>query len=240
MNKKALMGLFFLALAVDLVCIYWKADALRFVTKPLLAIALLGYFFSRLRWKRSPWKWWIAGALGFSWLGDVLLLFEDRAALFFILGLSAFLLAHVCYSSFFNKVRRREGIKANLVFLSFVAIYYAALMRLLTPRLGSLKLPVWVYGLVICIMFWLAMHLYILYQHNAGLLMLTGALLFVLSDSALAVNKFYEPVAGAGVMVMLTYGVAQWCITEGSIRWLLNQPSSHKKKIFASKRPASV
>jgi uncharacterized membrane protein YhhN len=43
----------------------------------------------------------------------------------------------------------------------------------------------------------------------------TGALLFVLSDSSLAINIFYKPQHFLGVMVMLTYFLAQLFIVLG-------------------------
>ena len=49
---------------------------------------------------------------------------------------------------------------------------------------------------------------------------MTGALLFVLSDSVLAINKFYQSFEAAGVVVMTTYGLAQLFITEGAIRYI--------------------
>jgi len=207
------------ALISDLVCIQVELPAMRFLTKPALVIFLAGYFFSSLWDNQSLLKWWVAAALGFSWLGDVFLLFESQSSLFFIMGLSSFLLAHVCYSWFFNKVHKGEYATWSPWFTGFVVIYYAALMRLLSSGLGTMKVPVYFYGIVICIMFWLALHLNKIYQRNAGLYLLLGASLFVLSDSILAINKFYQPITGAGLLIMSTYGLAQWLITEGAIQW---------------------
>jgi len=46
---------------------------------------------------------------------------------------------------------------------------------------------------------------------------LAGATSFVVSDSLLAVNKFYQPFAYAGVFIMLTYCAAQYLIVRGYI-----------------------
>lgn len=223
MNKKIWVGLFFLALLSDLICVQLHFETLRFVTKPLIILFLINYFITSVQLVPSSLKWWVAGALGFSWLGDILLLFEDQSTQFFILGLSAFLVAHVCYIVFFNQIRKVEKMKGQLLLFLFVLVYYAALIQLLSPKLGDMKVPVWIYGAVICLMLWLALHLNKTYHSNSGLFIMVGALLFVLSDSALAINKFYQAFAGAGIVIMLTYGLAQWFITEGSIRWLHNQ-----------------
>jgi uncharacterized membrane protein YhhN len=95
-------------------------------------------------------------------------------------------------------------------------IYYAALLLLLFPHLGSMKIPVIVYGIVISLMFMLAMHMLFIKNKSAGRWMMSGALLFVLSDSLLAINKFYQPFELAGAVVILTYGLAQLFIIEGA------------------------
>jgi uncharacterized membrane protein YhhN len=50
--------------------------------------------------------------------------------------------------------------------------------------------------------------------------MVLGALLFVISDSLLAINKFYQDIPLAGVLIMLTYGLAQLFIMEGAISYI--------------------
>ena len=50
--------------------------------------------------------------------------------------------------------------------------------------------------------------------------MTMGAILFVVSDSLLAFNKFFSPFNNAGVIIMLTYGLAQLFITEGAVRYI--------------------
>ena len=52
--------------------------------------------------------------------------------------------------------------------------------------------------------------------------MMTGALLFVISDSVLAINKFYQSFELAGIVIMLTYGFAQLFIIEGAISIFAN------------------
>ncbi|MFM8914325.1 MAG: lysoplasmalogenase family protein, partial [Flammeovirgaceae bacterium] len=44
-----------------------------------------------------------------------------------------------------------------------------------------------------------------------------GALLFMTSDSLLAINKFLNPLPLSGISIMLTYCLAQYLIVEGII-----------------------
>ena len=101
-----------------------------------------------------------------------------------------------------------------------VVIYYAALITFLSPFLGDMKLPVRIYGIVISFMLMLAMHMLYIKHKIAGKWMMAGALLFVISDSVLAINRFYQSFEIAGVIIMLTYGLAQLFIVEGAIRYI--------------------
>jgi uncharacterized membrane protein YhhN len=47
---------------------------------------------------------------------------------------------------------------------------------------------------------------------------LAGAVLFMISDSLLAINKFMNPLPQASLFIMLTYIAAQYLIVEGILR----------------------
>lgn len=220
MNKSIWFPGFAAALLADIAGIQLGLDWLQWVSKPLILPFLILYFFSSVRTISSPLNKWIYLALFFSWCGDVLLMFDGINALFFIFGLSAFLLAHIFYIMFFHFVRIREKIAGNGWFLLFLLIYYSILIKKLSPYLGELTIPVRVYGLVISIMLLMAMHMTSLRVKKAGWSMLAGAALFVLSDSVLAINKFYQPFEAAGLVIMLTYGAAQFFIVKGAIEYL--------------------
>ena len=159
-------------------------------------------------------------ALFFSWLGDILLMFQEKDPLFFLLGLSSFLSAHIFYIIFFHRVRIKEKVKGNPWLLLIVAIYYVGLITLLSPYLGEMKMPVLIYGIVISLMFMLAMHMLSVSYKPAGQWMMAGALLFVITDSTLAINKFYQGFEIAGAVIMVTYGLAQLFITEGGVKYI--------------------
>lgn len=208
--------LFVLALSADLVLLFLEVPALaRAATKPLIVAGLLWFFLRHHAGRHG--QGWIPVALALSWLGDVLLLFETQHASFFILGLGAFLLAHVAYCTFLLGVWRREGIRLHFPFLLAVAVYYAGLLILLWPGLGNMKVPVAIYGAVISTMLLLALHARLMRGRRAGADLLMGALLFIVSDSLLAINRFYAPFAFAGIAVMLTYGIAQWQLVKGAL-----------------------
>jgi len=220
MKKNTWIVLFFLALAVDLVAIYLNNEMIRYFSKPLIMIFLIGYFASQLSNLESPLKKWVISALIFSCLGDILLLFEPGDPRFFLFGLSAFLMAHIIYIFFFHQVRIIENIRGKTWLLLPVAVYYAFIITWLSPFLGDMKIPVRIYAVVISFMFMLALHMLFISNKKAGWSMAGGAFLFVLSDSILAINKFYGSFEFAGIAIMLTYGFAQFLIVKGAIDYI--------------------
>lgn len=73
------------------------------------------------------------------------------------------------------------------------------------------------YIFVISIMAILAAYRYKRVNLYSFRLIYWGALFFVISDSALAYNKFVEPFSFSGVLIMATYMIAQYLITLGAI-----------------------
>jgi len=220
MKKTIWITLFLLVLLVNLIAVYSNSESLQFITKPLLMPLLAIYLLLRTNTNNSNLKGWIFLALFFSWAGDIFLLFEERGSNFFLFGLSAFLVAQVFYIVFFHNIRMREYIRGNALLLLLVIVYYSVLINVLSPYLGNMKLPVRIYGVVLSFMLMLAMHTMLGKNKKAALWMTMGAILFVVSDSLLAFNKFFSPFNNAGVVTMLTYGLAQLFITEGAIRYI--------------------
>jgi len=220
MKKTIWITLFLLVLLVNLIAVYSNSESLQFIVKPLLMPLLAIYLLLRTNTANSNLKGWIFLALFFSWAGDIFLLFEERGSNFFLFGLSAFLVAQVFYIVFFHNIRMREYIRGNALLLLLVIVYYSILINVLSPYLGNMKLPVRIYGVVLSFMLMLAMHTMLGKNKKAALWMTMGAILFVVSDSLLAFNKFFSPFNNAGVVTMLTYGLAQLFITEGAIRYI--------------------
>lgn len=121
--------------------------------------------------------------------GDVALLFQrNRRA--FLIGLVHFLLAHVSYFVAFTLL---SGFQPRDIAIGALVLLVGAFAYLyLLPGLGSLKLPVAVYVLVISVMVSQAISTLfdpVVPPTQAGLVSL-GAILFWLSDLILAINRF--------------------------------------------------
>jgi uncharacterized membrane protein YhhN len=181
---------------------------------------LIVFFIFQTRAFSSSLKKWVMLALIFSWAGDVMLMFESTNSNFFIFGLVAFLIAHIFYILFYENVIRKERLRKNYWWFLPVIIYYIALIYILSPNLGDMKLPVRIYGIVISYMLIQALQIGRIKNIWAATLMIAGAVLFITSDSILAINKFYESFEYAGIAIMLTYGIAQLLITLGAVRYI--------------------
>ena len=216
--QKKLTFLFWVLAILDVVGIAANIEILHFVAKPLLIPALLLLvFFTR---PAAPGKNLLLTGLFFSWLGDVFLLFEYKHALFFIFGLVSFLTTHIFYIVYFFRTKSDKPslLKKQPVLIALVLAYGITLVWQLYPHLGDLKLPVMVYAAVICSMLLASLHIFLKVNRTAAGFYLFGALSFVLSDSLLAINKFYQPFAYAGICIMLTYCAAQFFIVTGFIQ----------------------
>lgn len=220
MNRKLWLTVFLVVFASYLVTIVGKLDEPQLFLKPLLLPALGLYFASAVSARQYGPRGLIYAALFFSWAGDVLLMFQHRNPDFFLFGLCSFLLAHIFYIIFFFRIMKSEHLKFNGWLAIPVSAYYCLLIYWLAPYLGDMKHPVMIYGLFISLMLLLSLHVGTSRKVAGGNTMMYGAILFVISDSLLAINKFYRPVAYADFLIILTYGAAQLLIVIGAATWI--------------------
>ena len=96
------------------------------------------------------------------------------------------------------------------------AMYYFGIMRILFPVVEhEMLFPVAVYGIIISVMVHCAASRSLSCQDvnfQSRISCVVGAILFAISDSILAINKFYAPVNNAKFCIMLTYYLAQFLI----------------------------
>ena len=163
----------------------------------------------------------LLGALLASLLGDTILMFADKGALFFILGLIAFLLAHILYILLFVRITpsgKAFDKKKYRIGSLLVAVYLAIFLSYLMPHLGTMLLPVGIYGITISLMLILAWRYSLSITNPADKMVILGAILFVCSDSILAINKFVNPVNGTSILIMCTYIPAQFLLVSGILK----------------------
>ncbi len=148
----------------------------------------------------------------FSLAGDVFLMLpSDR----FLPGLVSFLVAHVFYIVAFTSV---DGFAFSWLFLPYL-LYGVIMVYVLWPHLGKMCGPVLLYMIVILVMGWQAGELWHQARDEWRLLVAIGALLFLLSDSTLALNRFRRPFAAAEAIKLSTYFAAQ-ALLALSLSWV--------------------
>lgn len=221
MNNKTvrfLSILFWMLTLIEIAAISYGSTKIHFVVKPLLIPTLiLLLIYSKTISKE---KKWIVTGLFFSFLGDVFLLYEYRSPLFFIFGLASFLITHICYIIYFLRIKSTQVslLRQQPWLAALVIAYGCSLVMLLYTSLGDLKLPVMIYAAVICTMLLCSLHVFYKTGRPANVYFVSGALLFVISDSLLAVNKFLSPFPLSAVFIMLTYCAAQFYIAKGFLK----------------------
>jgi uncharacterized membrane protein YhhN len=153
-------------------------------------------------------------ALALSALGDFFLALRDQSR-FFVPGLGSFLAAHVAYVIGF--VPYASGFSGAGVAVLIAALVAAGLLLArIAPKLGRLRVPVFAYFAVIMTM--VAASLSIL---EASWVLGAGAVIFALSDSLIAVRKFWTPFAFINEAVWITYIAAQFMIVAGFLSLIL-------------------
>ena len=204
--------------ALQIIAIHFNFTALRFISKPLLMPVLAIVVYSNCA--KCSERNFIIAALLFSFLGDSFLLLEDKHPLFFIFGLVSFLITHILYIIYFLgiKLLGNSLLKTHPYLPLLIAGYGAGLVYFLYPWLGEMKVPVMLYAAIICSMLLCSIHIYKSVQPEVGLQFIAGAVLFVFSDSLLAINKFYQPFQFAAILIMLTYCGAQYWLVRGFIK----------------------
>jgi uncharacterized membrane protein YhhN len=91
------------------------------------------------------------------------------------------------------------------------------LVSFLYDDLADMRLPVIAYAIVILTMLAGAINRIEKVKTESYYLVLTGAILFVISDSVIAVNKFSHQFKSSGIFIMSTYVIAQYLIVTGYI-----------------------
>ena len=164
-------------------------------------------------------------ALVFSWLGDVLLMFTEITQLFFVLGLSSFLLAHIFYIIIFylsvknNPIQQKTYLFSKPFWTLPFLIYGIVFFIITFPYLETMTVPVLIYATVITCMGLFALNRKNnVFKASFNWVML-GAILFMLSDSCIGINKFLftETLIWMPFVIMLTYISGQMLIVKGCL-----------------------
>lgn len=166
----------------------------------LLGIALVGEPIAPL------YRGLVVTGLAFSLAGDVFLMLpSDR----FLAGLASFFVAHLCYIAAFLSTTGPHVSPAALIPWLLAG---AGILAVLGPHFGSMRAPAVLYVLAILAMGWQATQQWNEVRQAWALYALIGAVLFAVSDSALALDRFRRHFRAAPLVILSTYYTAQYLI----------------------------
>ena len=177
-----------------------------YLFKPLTTVLILTLALTTAVPVSATYRAAIVLGLVCSLAGDVFLMLpKDR----FLPGVASFLLAHIAYLVGFT-TDVRFGVMPLL--LVPCVLLGAAMLGLLWHGLGTMRAPVIVYLVVILAMLWQAVTRGVLLGATGAWLAAVGAAVFVVSDSALALDRFRKPYRTAQAVILPTYYAAQLLI----------------------------
>jgi uncharacterized membrane protein YhhN len=211
------VGLFGIISFIHLLSLYLQHEAGAAITKPLLMPLLAFYYLMHSRHQPAAFRFTVLAILFFSLSGDSFLLalrLDPAKEGLFLLGLGSFLVAHLGYLLVFRRLGGKRLAQQKWIFLPF-AIYLIGLLWYLWPLLPvDLRFPVAAYGMVITLMALAAIHYSDKLDKRVAQMIIFGALLFIISDSMIALSSFAWK-TNLSLGIMITYLGAQWLLING-------------------------
>ena len=221
-KSEKIFSIFYLIFMVfeQITASYSELVSLHYIAKPLLVTSLLIFFWIESKSLKIGLRVLIIMALIFSFFGDVFLMFTNYDSAFFISGLFSFLIAHIMYIIAFKK--QRGKLKVISLFSYVILSFGIGLFLIINQQLESLLIPVVIYMIAILTMVISAYLRKGVVSHFSFIMVLLGALFFLVSDSLIALNKFYKPITYPTISIMVTYAIAQYCIIIGILKTKIN------------------
>jgi len=231
-KSKTLLFYYFIILSIEVYAevlfLQTSNSYLIYVTKPLLMPILIVWAFLFAKEQNITFNKTIFIALTFSMFGDIALMLLAIIPGAFIVGLICFLIAHIIYIVLLRKLHPLyfSAILAKPYLITPFVLYGVLLITFLYgqnhPDFIRMQIAVIVYAVVILTMLLMAFSCYSKESRNNFLILFSGAVLFVLSDTTIALSKFSHLFTDkqfiARVIIMLLYGIAQFLIVKGYIK----------------------
>ena len=222
MKKSLLHFLFAIIVIADLVSKFLQNPQLEHIAKPLLLIWIGGYFFAYAKGLDKTVVKLAGFGFLFSWFGDLFMMFSADF-LYFVLGIASFLVAQVLYAFLFLRTIDISGkkpfLKKKPAWLIFYIAFGLIIYILLFNHLDAvLKVAIFIYILAILFMSAMALNRYGNGHPLSFSLVFAGSLLFVVSDSMIAINRFLVSIPFEGLFIMSTYIAAQFLIMKGILK----------------------
>jgi uncharacterized membrane protein YhhN len=202
----------------ELISRWYGFHTLDYFTKPLLMIWIAFYYFLNTDFQKKDL--FIYTAFLFSWLGDIFLMLTHLNEMLFYAGVGGFFFAQLSYIKvFIDNSGEVKGFLSNkpIWILPFV-FYLGFILAIISGGMKGIMIPIIViYAFSLLSMSAAALNRKSLTGKRSFFLVFSGSVLFVVSDSMIAINKFYTELPNSSFLIMLTYFTAQYLIMQGLI-----------------------
>jgi len=220
----------FAAFLLDWFVVAFERQKIKPLTKILAMVMVIFWTLQGVRWSPDAYIILLLLAQLFGLTGDIFLLLADK---WFFAGLGAFLIGHFFYASLiffdiFSSINSTTLMKSLFVPMIIAVVFWGVMLLIIyrffkreyfvMHRKGKmlwrlLQVYIWVLsGLSAMTVFWT------LSQSNTTLQMVllpVGGILFLLSDTVLAYNRFVHPIPKGQLWVRITYHLAQFSLAAG-------------------------
>lgn len=208
---------------------------LEYLCRPLMMVILSSWFFFNSRRYGDRFTLLIQAGLFFSLVGDVALMFQHMDEFNFLIGLGAFLIAHLCYCMAFlyniTEVGGTDGMFVNFLIGVLLAVVAVLFSWELVPRMDDgMSLPVLSFIVTVTCVGVLAGFRYMRTFPRSFWMVLGGALLLAVSDGLLTTTRFISPLSWGSAAVLLTYALAQPMIAAGALIHVLDPDTIRRRQ----------
>lgn len=241
MNMKSFFSKWGLTVSLVVIIIHFLAQLfgeeykmIEGVSKALFLPTLMIYLYVQPNVTNMSGKNLVMLGLFGSFLGDVFLISKSL----FIPGMIAFMMTHVCNILFFSKIYSPKEPRSKLLNISILLLlsFCVFMYFQLSGGMGNLIYPVLVYMVLISSAALMSIHISSNKSTNsiANNFWIPGMLFFLASDSILAFNKFdwskNDPIENIGLVIMITYGLAQFLLVKGFQVYFANKINVTKQE----------
>jgi uncharacterized membrane protein YhhN len=223
MNRKLFLFIYVVICSIVLLSNYFDLKTTFLLSKPLIVASLLLFYGGALAsFKNNNKKNALLGSLFFSLAADFTIVFANesdsfiKVSLLFMLIAKIFLIRVFVLDIFKEKTLNRHWIQ--LAVAALILAYGVEYFVLTYKDFGILKYPALLYILTISAMCMLAAIRSFNDDKKGFLMVLAGAVCFIVTDSVFAVNFFVKPVLFSNTIVLSSYAIAQYLIVAGVAR----------------------
>lgn len=207
-----------LATTLNLSGIYMENSISRIIGKALIVPSLILLYYERTKEgnkTKSKRNKDILSGLFLGYCGDMALLFPEKPIIFEI-GVLCFLVGHIFYLKvMYNRISSfKHYVPLVLITIGQLSVYLTYIYFFFLDKIEKLIIKIGIiYGFFLSFFIIVSIYNYAINQIKSNLLLMIGSLFFYVSDTALTLTLFCFDFPYSGILIMVTYILAQTLIS---------------------------